>query len=619
MRIRGILSVLLLALLAAVVAACGGGGGLSGNDDDDGSTPPPTGPTAALLELRTDITSLGSAPGRIANLTAVAKDSSNNLVQGVEISFSATSGDLAVLNATTNAAGQATATLSAGSNPSNRTITVTARTGSVSTQLQIEVTGTTINVSGASSIALGESQVYTVRLTDSEGDPIVGKVVSLTSAAGNTLSASSLTTNSNGQVQVTLTAVSSGTDTLTASAQGATAQKSIAISGDALRFITPAQNVEVNINTPQSITVEWTKNGTPQTAQTLTFTATRGTLSAASAVTDGSGRAGVSITSSTAGPGVITVTNPEGLQATLSLEFVATSVAQVILQGSPSVVSPGGSVALTATVRDANNNLVKNKLVTFSIVQDTTGGSLSVSGDTTDSFGSASSTFTAGNTTGPNQGVIIRATVEGVSDDVDLTVGGRALRVILGTGNTLSEDATQTQYIKPWVVQVTDAQGNAVGGATVNISWDGVAFKKGQWIPDVVNEVWIHSPTNITCPDEDNGGTTGVAIYENDGIIQGDEDVDGDGVLEPGNPASTPATIQTDDNGFGYFNLTYPQNYATWAVGTLSARVSVSGDQYQSSITEPLSILADDIDDLDVVPPGHYSPYGTTLDCTNPL
>src|SRR5690606_12327246 len=112
--------------------------------------------------------------------------------------------------------------------------------------------------------------------------------------------------------------------------------------------------------------------------------------------TDPAGEASVSISSTNAGPALITASAAGGVMTTRAIEFVATQAHTLTLQAEPFTVRAGEQSAITAIVRDVNNNLVKNKAVSFQIVDDTTGSSLTVPQSITNSQGSATTFFVAG-------------------------------------------------------------------------------------------------------------------------------------------------------------------------------------------------------------------------------
>ena len=69
---------------------------------------------------------------------------------------------------------------------------------------------------------------------------------------------------------------------------------------------------------------------------------------------------------------------------------------------------------MTATVRDAANNFVKNQTVNF-VLTDVSGGSLSVAQAVTNSQGQAKTFYNASNATSAANGVRVDATVQGTA------------------------------------------------------------------------------------------------------------------------------------------------------------------------------------------------------------
>ena len=87
---------------------------------------------------------------------------------------------------------------------------------------------------------------------------------------------------------------------------------------------------------------------------------------------------------------------------------MATTPTSIDVQPSVFTLSTTQSSTITAVVRDAAGNLVKNQTVTFTL-NDVTGGTLSVGSAITDSQGRAQTVYTASNTTSANEGVQITA------------------------------------------------------------------------------------------------------------------------------------------------------------------------------------------------------------------
>lgn len=618
--------------LAAILglASCGGGSNTITSPPDD------VGGGAAQVATVTVLAASPQLPSDQTGLTTVqitaqVKDAANAVLADVPVSFSATSGSLAVTQAVTAGNGIAIAELSNGTNPANRNITVTATARGVSGSITIAVTGSTVGVTGPPALVSGQSGAYVISVRDSRGTGVPNTLVTVTSANGNTVAAPSLLTDPTGNVTVTVTATVPGNDTLTVNALGQTATAPIAVSGDSFAFTSPAAGTEVPLApASQAVTVRWTKNGVPQAGQSISFSTTRGTLSASSALTNGSGDATVTVSAGTAGPAVITATNPEGTSTSRNIEFIATTPASLSLQASPLTVATGGQSELIAIVRDAANNLVKNQVVQFVIDADITGGSLSVGSAVTDSQGRARSVYTGGSQQSAANGVIIRALVQGtaVEGTVALTVARQELFITLGTGNTLFEIGTAT-YAKEWVILVTDVEGNAVANRPVQASIRSRRYAKGELT--YVDPAWTYAPGSpVFCNNED---------LNQNGILDPGEDANGNGILEAGNialvaavPESAPlsdpcstagaqgvaANVTTNSQGRARICVFYPQNYAEWLEATLTAKASVTGSEFSRSSVFVLDVLADDVDDQNQTPPNRFSPFGTDLDCAVP-
>lgn len=621
-----------LVVAAAALTACGGSNTITGQGGGGGGGGAITASSVQVLasapQLPSDVNGLATV-----DITAIVRDANNVVLAGVPVIFSANgNGSLAVIDAATDANGTALARLSNGSDLSNRPITVNVAAGTVSGSVVVNVTGTRIRLTPPSAtLSLGDAVAFTAVLEDSAGLGISGRPVAINSVAGNGLSATNLTTGLGGAVQFNLTATQAGVDTLTATAIGASAQSEISVSGDSFSIVTPAQNAEIALGAVQNVTATWAISGVPQVGQTISFTSTRGTLSSSTAVTNGSGQATVTISSNSSGPALITASTPGGTQTTRNVEFVAVTADSLTLQAQPFTVQTGAQSTITAVVRDASLNLVKNKVVSFQIVTDTTNGSLSVAQDTTDSQGRATTFYTGGAASGGVGGVQIRAFVldtPAVESLVNLTVGGQALAISLGTGNALFEIGTAT-FAKEWVILVTDVAGTAVAGQNVQASIRSVNYRKGNlWVPPG-GDAWGKEVEGV-CADED---------VNFNGILDPGEDLNGSGLLEAGNialvaavpttaPVANPcafagapgqaANVVTNAQGFARVCVFYPQNFNLWLDARIQAQAGVAGTETTKSQTFTLEALASDISTTSASPPGVVSPFGADPDCAVP-
>ncbi len=612
-----------------------GGGAIGGGDDE------PLAVVAASLTLLASSPQLGSSGSSNVVITAIVRDANNNLIGDIPVAFSANSGALEVTQNVTGGGGQALALLTTGGDQTNRPITVRAFSGNLEENVSVTVTGTTLSINGEGSAALNDSVALTITLRDSATNPIANRTVSVSSALGNTLSSPTLTTNANGQVQLTLIVSNPGTDTITVSAQGASATHTVEVSSDEFFITAPALDAVIPINTCVAVTANWQQAGAPVNGEVVNFSTTRGTLYAndvcniavTPAVTNGAGTAGVYVRSNNAGPATLRASVAGGPTTSRVVNFVATTAASLNLQASPSTIGPnnGSEVVpqqstIIATVRDADNNLVANKVVNFSLVQDNSGGQLLSPTATTNFQGQASTTYVSSSSTTARDGVQIRAeVVEGAStiaNTVNLTVAQSPLFIRLGTGNIIN-DLNDTQYGKPYTAIVTDASGNAAVGVRLNLAVNPVdstlpsnprAYAKGRY--EWNGDVWfipgyLGAPLSTIDPDHNRAECVNEDQNMN-GILDLSlgEDNNGDGRLTPGNVASVPTSVTTGPDGTFQFLITYPKQFAQWVQVRLSASTTVDGTESIDVQDFWLPVAAAALTNEDIAPPGATSPFG---------
>ncbi len=608
---------------ADTVRALATSSGVSGSTSVKVTVPAIAG--VARIDLLVSSPQLGSAGTGNVMLTALVRDAANNVVSGIPVNFTADSGSIQVTNKTTGANGTATALLTTGGDPKNRTITVKATIGNLSSTNTVLVSGTTLSVSGASTLVLGATTQLSILLHDSGGSGIPNQPITVSSALGNTLSATTVTTDATGQSIVDVTARVPGNDTIQVSVLGATATVMLTVNAANFAFTAPAASAQVLLNASQPVTVHWDEAGVNQVGRTINFFATRGTLSPPSAPpTDANGNTTVTISSPQAGPAVINANVTGGPSSQVSIEFFATTPSALVLHAVPTTLgvnAPGSTTqqsVITATVQDMAGNLVKNRMVSFSL-RDTIGGSVFPASAVTDSFGRASTVYTAGAVPSAKDGVVITAVVDcplllpplppTCTATVQLTVAQQALFVTLGTGN-LIQTPSNTQYAQPYSVIVTDANGNPVGNVPIELSVLPTQYQKGMYI---CTGSWFKAPTTISpCLNEDlnlNGVLDKIPL---------NEDLNGNDRLDPGNVATTvPGRVVTNATGFAFFDVVYAREF-TWVEVALQARTTVVGSESLSRVVFFLPGLASDFSNCNVSPPGVVSPYGMAATCGDP-
>ncbi len=134
----------------------------------------------------------------------------------------------------------------------------------------------------------------------------------------------------------------------------------------------------------------------PHSGTHITFTTTLGAVEPADATTDGNGRAVVTFKAGSAS-GVATITAISGGAGatnganTVKIAIGAAAVGRVVLSANPTTLTGfGGTAAITATISDANGNVLPSVPVTFT----TTAGTLSQTLVNTDSAGNAQTSLT---------------------------------------------------------------------------------------------------------------------------------------------------------------------------------------------------------------------------------
>ena len=260
------------------------------------------------LTMSTDAAQIPSDGSKSATVSALLKDANNAVLPGVTVSFTATSGSLNPASAVTDANGVAKTLVNATTtDPTNRTIIVRAKGGAAAeTQIAVDVTGTSLSISGPPNLVLGNTGAYTVLLTDSAGKGIANQPVTFVSAKGNALAPASTSTDFTGKATTQLNASIAGADTVTATAVGLQAKQNVAVSSQNFSVTLPVAGTKIPLATSQSVTATWLSSGLPVVGRAVNFSATRGTIVGSPATTDANGVATVQVSSATAGPVIIT-------------------------------------------------------------------------------------------------------------------------------------------------------------------------------------------------------------------------------------------------------------------------------------------------------------------------
>jgi hypothetical protein len=616
-------------------------------------------PVADSIRLFASSPQIASSGAQTIELSAIAKDENNNLLEGVTIDFSADSGALAkVIDDSGNSSnvtgpdGKVAMTLSTQDEPSNRTILVTATNADITDTLEVDVVGTTLTLTGSSSLALNDETSYIVNVLDSDGNGVAKTAVTLSLGGGEAgielPTPAMVTTDAEGQASIKVTGLTGGTNSIVVTALGASASQSVSVQADSFLYTHFSNGVDtVNpSDTPivpdvaldpqvATITLTWQRNGVAiSDGKPVSFTTTRGTLSAANDTTL-NGEATVTLSASDAGKAIVTfvgtdTVNGNDIELTnqLEFEFFADTAATIRAQASPNSIGPNQQTStISVVVNDSNGNLVKNKRVKF-VLEDISGGSIFPATAVTDSSGSASTVYTS-NSTSAKDNVSITAIVEDtptITDVATLTVAERELFISLGTGNDL-EELDSTDYVKEYSVFVTDVESNAIPNVELTVSAIPENYYKGLWVPTYDGADFVlwyalgEGSTNTPGPIYLNKTKCSNEDVNLDGILDEGEDFNGDGKLTPGNIVSVIDPDVTDENGRSIIRVVYPQSYGAWLDVKLIVSGKVTGTEGSSQAIFTLPVSVDDINVEDVSPPsqgiGTRGPFGMSNVCSD--
>jgi len=594
-----------------------------------------------LVTNSTQLGSEGNSDGVV--ITAIVKNQENNLVEGAEVSFNASSGELRPIQiegssaeaGVTDVSGRAQARLTTQSNSDNRTITVTAKVatksgGTLEDSISIDVIGTTLSITGPTSVVINTEANFVISLKDSADKGIAGKTVSLSSRLNNTFNPPSPVTNAQGQAEVVYTASNAGEDVITASKTGVDGDSIQVSISDSNFIVTPISSsnnlctlisenedtnnnrildagedlngngrldlgcqVPLNLSGGQQFSVHWDEGGVAQVNEQIILSTTRGTLDNNAITTNANGEALFTVSpSGNAGNSIITVVAERagGPSQEFNIKFVATNVNSITIQATPAVIGVNSvgtdteQSEILAVVRDPDNNQVFGKRVNF-VLSDISGGRLTQGFAFTDDFGRASTTYIAGPSSSAANGVRVTASVAdtpAVSKSVNLTVAAKSLFVKIGSGNQLTKDEG-IRYRVFHTVLVTDSNGTPTNDVEVKLSIYPLAYiKYNSGDPTNAND-----DVAYLCPNED---------VNRNGLLDAGEDTNGNGRLDPGNVITVdsltlttgkpnpPNHTTTPSPGYADFDVVYAIQYANWVTAEITARTSVAGSESSSVI-----------------------------------
>jgi len=656
----GSLPAVICLAFAAILTACGGGGGSAGDPVLGGGAG-----SAAVSELSIvlDKTSLPNDGSQAMTATVTALDAGRVAVKNVAVSFSVDNGGVVKpAGTTTDDKGELKAAVEIGSDKTNRTITVTAKAGSITKTASFSVVDSTVTVPKANSLTMvldkvtvgnsgSDTVTATVTAVGTGGNVVTGIPVTFTVDNNATIAPSGTQTNASGEVTAKIKIGSDKSNRLiTVTARSDTLEYSASfqvtgakLTGTPLPALPPAGStgnsveyrlfdvnqiampgVAITVSAPGLPNASGTTNSSGAYVYTYTAPTTPGPI-------DITARAGGATS-------VQTVTVPSG---TSTVPAVTTTVSSASVSSSPDVVSvnetdTANRTEIRALFFAAGNVPVKNIRVRFDLNGDTSiPGTLS-SGTSlvySDSVGTAVTSYTPGKVPSPTNGVAIRACWD--YDDfavgtcpnqalTSLTVVSTPISITIGTSELIEESTSRLNYIKRFALQVVDAAGNPKADVQITPTVDLLAYSKGRYVWDSVSSSWLPGVDRIDtalftrpgpsdslpyCQNEDGLGDP----TKRNGLIDTGEDINGNGQLDPRKSdvsITMVGSTKTDANGNAVLKIEYPKSVASWvafrikasAVGVLSPPAIYDG---------VLPYVGTAVKSETVAPAFVTSPYGT--------
>ena len=542
----------LLACAALLLAGCGGGG-----STDSGSFQPPSSgtvpPVASSLVVTSSVATLlgdGSVP---ATITALVKDANNVVLKGVPVTLSTSSGALSAGSGTSDGTGQVNVTLTTGGDPTVRTITVTAKSGTLTATVAVPVglppvtavvPASLVVTSSLTTILADGSAPATLTALVRDANNVVLKDVTVTlKASSGALSVGTANSDSAGQVTSQLsTGGDSAVRTITVTAKAGTLTSTITVAVGvppttsqvaALTLASSTPSIASDGSTTANVAAivrdasNLLMQGLP-----VSFTATSGGLAVTQPVTNASGQAVANVsTAGDATPRNITITASVGGKTATTVVAVAASVPpttvslgsgsgssfvpNVLALGSSSL-SVGGSTSITATLVQSDGTLY-TKPATISFNSPCVASSnATIPASATTSTGQVSVTYSAKGCAGNDT---ITATTSVGSQNLSATGTVNVAQAAIGSVAYVSAtptnialkgtgDATRPE-VSTVIFRVLDVSGGPRAGATVsfalNTTVGGITLTSATATSDasgnvqaIVNAGTIATPVRVT-------------------------------------------------------------------------------------------------------------------------
>jgi hypothetical protein len=404
----------------------------------------PTNPQANDLTLSLSATNIDNSGSKTVVATATAVDANRIALSGipVQLSVSDTSAFIVASGSQTNVGGQVTGTVSIGQDHSNRTVTVTATSGTLVRTVAFLVTGAHFSQASAvpAVVAAAASGTVQYTLTDVNSNPMAGVPITV---SGSGITGATSKTDLNGAYTFNYTAPNTpGTNlTINATAGGADSAVTVNIPGGSTTVPAAKAPVSTTLNLSANVVAVNTASTSNQVAVNAFFR-------------DGSNAPIGNVR-------VLFGVNGDNQTGTIGSR-------------SNTVLSDASGTASTTYAPGATPS-------------PTNGVTVLACWKTTD--------FTASETVANCPTSQLLTTT--------LTVVSNPVSISIGTDNTISSGAAGLTYVKKYAVLVVDAAGNPKSDVQITPSVDLGGSGKGFWVwADAPVSSWVKNET-VVCPNED--------------------------------------------------------------------------------------------------------------------
>lgn len=551
----------------------------------------PSNPQAARLTLSLSAFSIDNSGSKEVVATATAIDSNQNALSGIPVQLSVTDGPplasaspssfVIASSNQTGSNGQVTGTVNIGADHSNRTVTVTATSGALTSTAAFQVTGSQFTqASPVPSVVTAGTTGNKVQyaLSDVNGNPMRGIPISVT--GNNGLAGQSGSTDMNGGYLFTYTAPNTP--------------------GGNLQINAKAGGVESTVNVTIAGGSTTVPNATTPVSKTLNLSANVVSVNTATSSNQ------VSVYAIFRDGGNAPINNVRVLFDAVGDNGTGSTGA-----GANSVLSDASGTASTTYKPGA-------------VSSPTNGVTVRACWKTSD----FTSSETVANCPASN---LLTTTLTIVSNPVSISIG---------TDNTITNGASGLTYVKKYAVLVVDSAGNPKADVQITPSVDLGGYGKGYWDWNAVTKLWERAPSGAlgslaaVCANED---------LNRNGVIDTGEDINGNKQLDPRKSdvsITLVGSTKTDANGVAVLQLEYTKDLGSWvkykitvtAAGVLSppayyplgVPVSLPSQAAPVSISDYLAtyawlpVAADALTTQSPPPAFQFSPYGSAASCTNP-